>query len=63
MTDDGHQIAVSARLRSENAKPVLGVVEGDALDEAGENFLGRWFNIRLHTDRRIIRLSLGALRL
>jgi hypothetical protein len=40
MTDDGHQIAMAARLRPEHAEAVLGVVEGDPLDEAGENFLG-----------------------
>ncbi len=31
------QIAMAARLRSENAEAVLGVVEGDPLDEAGEH--------------------------
>ena len=41
MADDGHQIAVPARFRPENAEAVLGVVEGDPLDEAGENFLSR----------------------
>ena len=41
MTDDGHQIAMAARFSPENAKAVLGVVEGDALDEACENFLSR----------------------
>ena len=41
MAHDGHQIAVSARLRPEHAEAVLGVVEGDPLDEAGENFLSR----------------------
>ena len=41
MPHDGHQIAVAARLRPENAKAVLGVMEGDPLDEAGENFLSR----------------------
>ena len=41
MADDGHQIAVAARLRPENAEAVLGVVEGDPLDEAGEHFLSR----------------------
>ena len=40
MADDGHQIAVAARFRPENAEAVLGVVEGDTLDEAGEHFLG-----------------------
>jgi hypothetical protein len=41
VTDDGHQIAVSACLRPEHAEAVLGVVEGDPLDEAGEHFLGQ----------------------
>jgi hypothetical protein len=41
VTDDGHQITVAARLRPENAEAVLGVVEGDPLDEACENFLSR----------------------
>jgi hypothetical protein len=41
MTDDGHQIALAARFRPENAKAVLSVVEGDPLNEAGENFLSR----------------------
>ena len=39
-------------LRPENAEAVLGAVEGDTLDETGEHFLGRWFKIGLHTDRR-----------
>ncbi len=41
MPDDGHQIAVSARLRPAHAEAVLGVVEGDPLDEACKNFLNR----------------------
>ena len=40
MANDGHQIAVAARLRPEHAEAVLGVVEGHTLDEAGEDFLG-----------------------
>jgi hypothetical protein len=32
---------VAARLRPENAETVLGIVEGDALDKAGEHILGR----------------------
>ena len=44
-----------ARLRPEHAEAVFSVVEGDTLDEPGEHFLGRWFKIGLHTDRRIIR--------
>jgi hypothetical protein len=34
---------MAARLRPENAEAVLGVVEGDPLDEAGEHLLSRWF--------------------
>ena len=41
MTDDGDQIAMAARFRSENAEAVLGVVEGDPLNETSENFLSR----------------------
>jgi hypothetical protein len=41
MADHGHQIAVAARLRPENAEAVLSVVEGDPLNEARENFLSR----------------------
>jgi acetolactate synthase regulatory subunit len=41
MTDDGHQIAVAARFRPENAEAVLRVVEGDPLHKARENFLSR----------------------
>ena len=49
MANDGHQIAVAARLRPENTKAVLAIVEGDPLHKAGEYFLGRWFKIGLHT--------------
>jgi hypothetical protein len=42
VADHGHQVAVAARLRLENAKAVLSVVEGHPLDEPGEHFLGRW---------------------
>ena len=41
VADDGHQFAVAARLDAQDAEAVLGVVEGDALDEAGQHFLGR----------------------
>ena len=39
LADDGHEIAMPARLGSENAEPVLLVVEGDPLDQAGQHFL------------------------
>ena len=46
----GHQIAMTARLRPQNAEAVLRVMEGDPLDEASEHFLCRRLRIRLHTD-------------
>ena len=49
MANDGHQIAVAARLRSENTKAVLAIVEGDPLDKAGEYFLSRGFKNGRHT--------------
>jgi hypothetical protein len=41
VANDGHQIAVTACFRPENAKAILAIVEGDPLDEAGEDFLRR----------------------
>jgi hypothetical protein len=43
VADDGHQIAVASGLRPEHAEAVLGVVEGNPLDETGEHFLAQWF--------------------
>ena len=40
VADDGHQIAMAARLGAQNAEAILGIVKGDALDEAGQHFLG-----------------------
>ena len=48
VADDGHEIAVAARLRPKNAEATLGVVEGDLLDESREHLLGRRLTIRLH---------------
>ncbi|MGA8610596.1 MAG: hypothetical protein WB760_02540 [Xanthobacteraceae bacterium] len=39
MTDNGHDITMPARLGTQNAEAVLGVVVGDALDEARKDFL------------------------
>jgi hypothetical protein len=41
IANDGNQIAVAARLCPENAKAVLAVVEGNALDKPGGDFLSR----------------------
>ena len=40
MPNDGHDVPMAARLGAQNAEAVLGVVVGDALDEAGQHFLG-----------------------
>ena len=47
VSDDGHQFAVPARLDANDAEAVLGVVVSDALDEARQNFLGRWLRLCL----------------
>jgi hypothetical protein len=36
----GHDIAVASRLGSQHAEAILSVVIGDALDQAGQYFLG-----------------------
>ena len=50
MADNGHDITMPARLGSQNAKAVLGIMVRDALDETGKNFLrlflGRVFHGR-----------------
>ena len=40
VADHRHDITMPARLGSQNTEAVLGVVVGDALDEAGQCFLG-----------------------
>jgi len=47
VADDGDQFAVAARLDAQNAKTVLGVVKGDALDKACQNLPGRRFQLGL----------------
>ena len=39
MDDNGHDITMSARLGPQNAKAILGVMVGDALDETGKGLL------------------------
>ena len=53
VADDGHQVAVSACPCPENAETILRVVEGNPLDDGGEDFLGR-LQLRLHANRLIL---------
>jgi len=50
MADNGHDITMPARLGPQNAKAILGIMERDAIDEPGKNFLrlilGRTFHGR-----------------
>ena len=57
LADDGHQITMSARLRLESAEAVLGIVEGDPLDEARKDFLGRRLRRGLHANCTIVRFA------
>ena len=41
VADDGHQVAMSACLRPENAEAILGVVERDAFNETRQNLPDR----------------------
>ena len=40
MPHDGHDTTVPTRLGAQNAKAILDIVVGDALDEAGQDFGG-----------------------
>ena len=40
MAHHGHEITMAARLGPQNAEAILGIMIGDALDEAGQHFLG-----------------------
>ena len=51
VADHRHQFPVSARLGPKDAEAVLGIVEGDALDEARQRFLGRRCRDWLHAGR------------
>ena len=57
VTDDGDQLAVAARLDPEHAKAVFGVMESDALDEAGQNLAGRSFLLGLRRSIHEVRFS------
>ena len=41
VTDDGYEVPISPRLGAQNEEAVFFIVEGDALDEARQRFLGR----------------------
>ena len=41
VTDDRDKIAMATGLCPQNTKPVIAVMESDALDKASQNFLGR----------------------
>jgi hypothetical protein len=41
VADDRDQVALPASLNPQNAEAVLGVVERDTLDDAGQNLPGR----------------------
>jgi hypothetical protein len=39
MADHCHDITMAARLGAQNAEAILGVMKGDAFDQAGQRFL------------------------
>jgi hypothetical protein len=52
VVNDRNEFAVAARLDPNHAKPVVGVLVGDALDQPGEHFPIRWLRLRLHDGHR-----------
>src|SRR3984893_8251711 len=48
MADHRHDVSVPAHLGAQNAEAVLGIVVGDALDKARQNFRIRRFRLRPH---------------
>jgi hypothetical protein len=48
MADDGDQLAVASRLDPDDAKAILGILVGDALDQPGKHLPVRWLRLRLH---------------
>src|ERR1700733_15255488 len=51
MSDDRYQLAVTSCLDPKNAKTVVVIMEGNAFNETGENFLAWWFLLRLAVGR------------
>jgi hypothetical protein len=41
VTDDRDKVVMATDLCPQNTKPVIAVMEGDTLDKASQNFLGR----------------------
>jgi hypothetical protein len=54
VANDRNEIAVAARLDPNHAKPVVGILVGDALDQPGEHFPIRWLRLRLHDGHRSV---------
>jgi hypothetical protein len=48
MANHRHDITVTARPGAQNAKAILGIMVGDALDEARQHLLGRWLRMYTH---------------
>jgi hypothetical protein len=48
VANDGDEIAVTSRLHPDDAKTVLGVLVGDALNQPGQHLPVGWLWFRLH---------------
>ena len=53
VTDDRDQIAMATGLRPQYTKPVIAVMEGDALDKASQDFPGRCFGLMPRRSGRV----------
>src|SRR5262249_10324825 len=65
MANHGDDVTMPARLGTQNAKTILGVVVRYSLDETRQHFLGRRFRLRTHADYPVslsaIKFSFGML--
>jgi hypothetical protein len=53
MADNGHDIAMPARLSPQNAKAILDIMVGNPLDQPRQHLSIGWIGLRLHSARRL----------
>ena len=51
MADNGHDIAMPARLGPHNAKAILDIMVGDPLDQPRQHLAIGWIGLHLHNAR------------
>src|SRR5436190_21698087 len=57
MADDRHNVAMPSRFGAQNTKAIFRIVVRDALDQAGQHFVGGWLRLLLHGGDAIVMLD------